>query len=290
MGRSAVERRASFSTPLGGWIERLPLLAELAEAGEPVIVGCSGGADSLALLALAVGAGVRAVPTYVDHGLRIGSGADFSVVAAAARDLGVPARATRVLVEPGPNLEARARAARYAALEQARADVHATSVLVGHTADDQAETVLLNLLRGAATAGLAAMRERQGTVVRPLLGLRRRDTLEICARLGFAPVADPMNGDVRFRRVWLRREVLPALERGAGRDLRGLLARQAEVMRDESDLLDTLADRALADAGDPPRVAVIAALDAAIARRALRRWLGGTPPSLATIDALLAVV
>src|SRR5207247_809676 len=82
------------------------------------------------------------------------------------------------------------------------------------------------------TAGLAAMRERQGTVVRPLLGLRRRDTLEICARLGFAPVADPMNGDVRFRRVWLRREVLPALEPGAGRDLRGWLARQAEVLSD----------------------------------------------------------
>ena len=227
---------------------------------------------------------------HVDHGLRPGSDADFAVVAAAAAGLGVSSSTCRVTVEAGPNLEARARDARYEALEHARVAAGAAVVLVGHTADDQAETVLLNLLRGSATAGLAAMPARQGTVVRPLLGLRRRDTLEICARLGFAPVVDPMNGDSRFRRVWLRREVLPALEAGAGRDLRDLLARQAEVMRDESDLLDALARRALADAGDPPRTDRIAALEPALARRALRQWLGGSPPSLATIDALLAVV
>jgi tRNA(Ile)-lysidine synthase len=267
----------------------LPLLAELARANEPVIVGCSGGADSLALLALSVAAGVPVVVIHVDHGLRTGSEADFSVVETAARALGVAAQSVRIDLDAGPNLEARARDARYAALETARADAGAAGVLVGHTADDQAETVLLNLLRGSATAGLAAMPTRQGTVMRPLLGLHRRDTLEISARLGFAPVVDPMNGDTRYRRVWLRREVLPALEAGAGRDLRALLARQAEVMRDESDLLDALASRALADAGDPPRVDVIVALDPALARRALRRWLGGPPPTLATIEALLAV-
>jgi tRNA(Ile)-lysidine synthase len=239
---------------------------------------------------LAVAAGVPTFAVHVDHALRAGSDADFSVVAAAARDLGVPARTLRVDVSPGPNLEARARDARYGALDEVRVAVGAPSVLVGHTADDQAETVLLNLLRGSATAGLAAMPARQGTVVRPILGLRRRDTVEICARLGFAPVADPMNSDTRYRRVWLRREVLPALEAGAGRDLRGLLARQAEVMRDESDLLDELASRALADAGDPPRADLIAALAPALARRVVRRWLGGPPPSLAAVDAVLAVV
>jgi tRNA(Ile)-lysidine synthase len=277
---------------LDGWLDRLPVLAEIAasaraaDAPDPVVVGCSGGADSLALLALAAAAGIPVVAVHVDHGLRDGSEADFAVVAGAAAELGVPATVRRIAVDPGPNLEARARDARYEALEDARAGAGATAVLVGHTADDQAETVLLNLLRGAATAGLAAMPVRQGTVVRPLLGLRHRDALEICARLGLAPVVDPMNGDTRFRRVWLRREVLPALEAGAGRDLRGLLARQAEVMRDESDLLDELARRALADAGDPPRADRIAALDPALARRALRRWIGGPPPSLATIEAL----
>jgi tRNA(Ile)-lysidine synthase len=278
-----MERPAS----LGEWLDRVPGLTQLPS---PVLVGCSGGADSLALLALAAAAGRRVVAVYVDHGLREGSEADFSVVAGAAADLGVEATMRPVAIVPGPNLEARARAARYATLDAARAAARAEVVLVGHTADDQAETVLLNLLRGAATTGLSAMPPRQGTVLRPLLGLRRSDTVEICARLGLAPVDDPMNADTRFRRVWLRREVLPALEAGAGRDLRALLARQAEVLRVESDLLDELARRALDDAGDPPRVDRLAALEPALAKRALRQWLGGAPVSFAAIDALLAVV
>jgi tRNA(Ile)-lysidine synthase len=295
VARPAATRRAplpaSWRESLRGWLDRLPTLTQLADAREPVIVGCSGGADSLALLALtAAAAGASVVAVYIDHGLRTGSGADFAVVAAAAAGLDVSATSSRITLDTGPNLEARARTARYEALEQARLAVSASTVLIAHTADDQAETVLLNLLRGAATAGLAAMATRHGTVVRPILGLRRRDTLEICARLGLAPIDDPMNCETRFRRVWLRREVLPALEAGADRDLRGVLARQAQVMRDESDLLDALAREALAGAGDPPAVRAIAALEPALARRALRQWLGGPPPSLATIDALLAVV
>jgi tRNA(Ile)-lysidine synthase len=266
------------------------MLEDLAATGEPVVVACSGGADSLALLALAAAAGIEVVAVHVDHGLRAGSDADFAVVRQAAARLGVPATMSRVTIAPGPNLEARARDARYDALEHARSAAGASVVLVGHTADDQAETVLLNLLRGSASAGLAAMAACQGTIVRPILGLRRRDTREICARLRFAPVADPMNGETRFRRVWLRREVLPLLEAGANRDLRALLARQAEVLRDESDLLDALAADALAAAGDPPRVRDLGALDPAVARRAVRLWLGGRPPSLATVDAILAVV
>jgi tRNA(Ile)-lysidine synthase len=282
--------RAELHSALGPWLDQLPMLADLARADAPVVVGCSGGGDSLALLALAAAGGVRVVAVHVDHGLRPGSDAEFPVVADAAAAFGVPARSVTIELEPGANLEARAREARYRALEQARVGAGAAAVAVGHTADDQGETVLLNLLRGSATAGLAAMAPRQGTVARPLLGLRRRDTVEICARLRLAPVVDPMNGETRFRRVWLRREVLPALEAGAHRDLRGLLARQAEVLRDESDLLETIARDALAEAGAPPRVRAIAALEPAVARRALRQWLGGAPPSLAAIDALLAVV
>jgi tRNA(Ile)-lysidine synthase len=275
---------------LAEWAERLPLLNELAQAGAPVIVGCSGGADSLALLALTVDAGIPVVAVHVDHGLRDGSEADYAIVEGAAGERGVASTMCRIAIEPGPNLEARARSARYEALEAARVAEGASAVLVGHTLDDQAETVLLNLLRGSATAGLSAMAARHGSVARPMLGLRHRDTLEICARLGFAPVVDPMNSDPRYRRVWLRREVLPALEAGADRDLRGLLARQAEVMREESDFLDALAREALAEAGDPPRVERLAALEPALARRALRLWLGGLPPTLAAIDSVLAVV
>jgi tRNA(Ile)-lysidine synthase len=272
------------------WLARVPRLATLAREETRVVVGCSGGADSLALLALTAAAGVAVEAVYVDHGLRAGSACDFAVVADAARRFGVVARSAAVDVGSGPNLEARARDARYAALDAARVEAGAAYVLVGHTADDQAETVLLNLLRGAATAGLAAMREIAGTVVRPLLPLRRADTAEICARLGLAPVVDPMNAEPRYRRVWLRREVIPALEAGAARDLPALLSRQAEVLREEADLLESLAAGALADAGDPPRVDALVALDPALARRAIRQWLGGAPPALATVDAVLAVV
>ena len=276
--------------PLDRWLTRSPILRDLAAARTAAIVACSGGADSLALLALAAAAGVRVEAVHVDHGLRAGSEAEYAIVERAARRLGVAARSLRIAVEPGSNLEARARDARYAALDAARAAAGAEVVLVAHTADDQAETVLLNVLRGSATAGLAAMAARQGPIVRPLLALRHADTVEICARLGIVPVVDPMNADPRFRRVWLRREVIPALEAGAARDLRALLARQAEVLRDESDLLDALATRALADAGDPPRVDRIAALEPALARRAIRHWIGGRPAALDTVDAVLAVV
>src|SRR5262249_54645758 len=121
----------------------------------PVVVGCSGGADSLALLALAVEAGLEPIAVHVDHGLRGGSGREGDVGAGAAARRGARFDARRVHVESGPNLEARARAARYDALEMARAEHGATAVLVAHTADDQAETVLLNLLRGSGSAGLA---------------------------------------------------------------------------------------------------------------------------------------
>ena len=256
------------------------------------IVGCSGGADSLALLALACAAGLEPVAVYVDHGLRSGTEHEVSVVEQAASMLGA---AGAVVAEPdtpiadGANLEARARDARYRALERVRAERGAGVVMVGHTADDQAETVLLNLLRGAGSAGLAAMAFRRDTLVRPMLGLRRADTREICARLGLVPVEDPMNSQARFKRVWLRREVLPRLESGAGRDLTGILARQASLMREESDLLDAAATDALELAGDPPSAKAIVALPAALARRAVRLWLGDPPVPADHVEAVLGV-
>ena len=165
----------------------------------------SGGADSLALLVLAVEAGCDATAVHVDHGLRRGSAAEADVVAEVAARHGAAFETIRVEVGDGPNLEARARRARYAALPD--------DVLTGHTADDQAETVLLNLLRGSGLDGLAGYDPAR----RPLRLLRRRETHKLCADLGIQPVHDPSNDDPRFRRNRVRHELLPLLDvdRGA---------------------------------------------------------------------------
>jgi tRNA(Ile)-lysidine synthase len=272
--------------PLG-----VPAAAHFAGLEPPVVVACSGGPDSLALLALAAQAGLEPVAVHVDHGARAGSGTEADVVAAFAGKLGTGFAGETVSVAPGPNFEARAREARYAALERARERLGATAVLVGHTRDDQAETVLLNVLRGAGVSGLAGMPARRGTIVRPLLGVSRADLAAVCRRLGLAPIDDPMNADPVHRRVWLRREVIPALEAGARRDLRAVLARQAVVARDDNDLLDALAAELLAGAlGDGQvRTSTLATAPVALARRAVRLWLGPPPPSSTDVDRILAV-
>ncbi len=255
----------------------------------PVVVACSGGADSVALLAVAVDAALDPVAVHVDHGLRPESGREAAFVAATADRLGARFRAERVTVAPGANLEARARDARYRALERARAALGATAVLVGHTADDQAETVLLNVLRGSASAGLGGMAGRRDAVVRPLLEMRRTETAELCAALDITPLEDPMNTDPTFRRVWLRREVMPALARAAGRDLVPVLVRQAEVLRSESDFLDELASAAWPAAPEDASATALVALPVVLARRAVRCWLGPPPPALDEVERVLGV-
>jgi len=271
---------------LAPWRTRLRHL-EGVEA--PVVVACSGGPDSIALLALAVDAGLDPIAVHVDHGLRAGSDREAGLVAATAARLGARFRAERVTVPRGPNLEAGAREARYGALERARVALDATAVLVGHTADDQAETVLLNLLRGSATAGLGGMPARRDRIVRPLLALRRIDTAALCARLGLVPLDDPMNVDPAFLRVRLRREIIPVLERAAGRDLVALLARQADVVRAESDFLDGLARAAWPPGDGTAPTALLAGMPVVLARRAVRCWLGPPPPSLDEVERVLAV-
>jgi tRNA(Ile)-lysidine synthase len=248
--------------------------------GARVVVACSGGADSLALLALAaLRYDVTAV--YVDHGLRTTSAHDARVVRAAAERFGAAVRVVPVVVTGGSNLEARARSVRYAALEAVRSELDAAAILVAHTRDDQAETVLLNLLRGSGTAGLAGMPAARGYIERPLLAMRRAETRALCRALGLAPVQDPMNDDTHFRRVWLRREVIPMLERGARSDLVDVLARQAELVRADSALLDDLAAAHTIDD--------IATLPDAMARRVVRQWLQHPVPDAATIERVLAV-
>ncbi len=252
------------------------------------MVACSGGADSVALLALTVDAALEAVAVHVDHGVRAGSADEAEHVRTLATALGADFRAAALTIVPGANLEARARDARYAALDDARVALGAEVVLVGHTADDQAETVLLNVLRGSAASGLAGMAPRHGTLVRPLLGLRRADTSAMCAALGITVVEDPMNDDRAFRRVAIRHDVLPLLSSLAERDLVPVLARQAEILRSDTEYLDELAARTWPDA-DGPRAAALAALPLPLARRAVRRWLGAPPPSMAEVERVLAV-
>jgi tRNA(Ile)-lysidine synthase len=247
--------------------------------GTDVSCAVSGGADSLALLALAVQAGCTVTACHVDHGLRGEAAEEADVVRDAAARFGAAFVALRVDVGAGPNLEARARSARYAALPH--------GVLTGHTADDQAETVLLNLLRGAALDGLAGIRP-DGR--RPLLALRRTETRALCAELGLAPVADPSNDDPAFRRNRVRHELLPLLDAIAERDVAALLARQSALVADDVALLDELAG-----ALDPTDAAALAAAPVALARRAIRSWLrGGTdaechPPDAAAVERVLAV-
>jgi tRNA(Ile)-lysidine synthase len=264
-------------------------LRHLDQVVPPVVVACSGGPDSLALLALAADADLDPIAVHVDHGLRAGSEREATLVAHAATRLGARFHAETVTIAPGPNLEARARDTRYAALERARVALGAAAVLVGHTADDQAETVLLNLLRGSATAGLGGMPGRRDHIIRPLLGLRRTDTAEVCARLGLAPLDDPMNADPAFLRVRLRHDIIPALERAAGRDLVAVLARQAEVLRTESDFLDGLARAAWPPGDGTAPAALLAAMPVVLARRAVRCWLGPPPPSFDEVERALAV-
>ncbi len=250
-----------------------------------VVVGCSGGADSLALLALACERLAEVHAVYVDHGLRAGTAHDADTVRAAARRLGATVHIEYVDITLGANLEARARDARYAALERVRALVGADAILVAHTRDDQAETVLLQMLRGAGTTGLSGMAPQRGFVRRPLLGFRRRETHELCARLGLVPAPDPMNNDLHHRRVWLRREVIPRLEAGAGRDLVEVLARQADLMRDDDALLESLAA-----VHEPDDARTLRSLPPALARRVVRRWLASPNlPASGTVERVLAV-
>lgn len=258
--------------------KRATLLARctLPAAGTPVTCAVSGGADSLALLVLAVGAGCRVTAVHVDHGLREGSAAEADVVRDAASRYGAEFRSERVDVAAGPNLEARARAARYAVLP--------AGVLTGHTADDQAETVLLNLLRGAGVDGLAGMRAGPQ---HPILALRRHETAKVCADEGLTPVSDPSNDDRAYRRNRVRHELLPLLDDIAGRDVAALLARQAALLRDEAEVLDVLAA-----ALDPTNAHLLASARPALARRAVRAWLSegqDHPPDAATVERVLAV-
>jgi tRNA(Ile)-lysidine synthase len=256
-----------------------------------VAVAVSGGADSLALAAGAsyVGRqlGLRPHGLVVDHGLQSGSAAVAERAAAVLRELGLATvRVLTVEVDGPGGLEAAARRARYAALRAALPASDAL-VLLGHTQDDQAETVLLGLGRGSGPRSIAGMRPLDPPWGRPLLDIPRRITVAACARLGLRPWTDPHNSDPRFTRVRLRTEVLPLLDDVLSGGVSGALARTAAQLREDGAALDEWADRVLDRARDETwsadtrsgegagclAVTALAEVPAAVRRRVLRRWL-----------------
>lgn len=240
-----------------------------------MICGLSGGADSTALVALAVAAGCDVTAVHVDHGLRASAHIDADVARATAAQLGVGFRSIDVDVVDGSNLEARARTARRAAL--------GPDALTGHTADDQAETLLLALLRGSGAAGLGAI----GPGWRhPILALRRFETAAVCEQLGLAVAEDPTNNDRRFRRNRIRHELLPLLDDIAARDVTVLLNRTAGLLRSDEQFLDELAS-----AIDPTDADQLATAPGVLAARAIRHWieLDGYPPDSDAVQRVLAV-
>jgi tRNA(Ile)-lysidine synthetase-like protein len=184
--------------------------------GETALLACSGGPDSTALLdalaRLAPPRGLDLHVAHVDHGLREGSATEAEGVRALATARNLPFHALRVAVEPGGSLQDRARAARHAALRGLAAELGATAIALGHTADDQAETVLMRALSGATPRALRAMSSRDGMLARPLLRVWRAQTAAYCAALSLPILDDPSNADPRFLRSRVRHDLLPALE------------------------------------------------------------------------------
>lgn len=215
-----------------------------------VMVACSGGADSLALLSATVfearRPGLRVVGVTVDHGLQDGSAEHAVRVVAQMASLGVDETATaRVQVDPaGLGVEAAARRARYEVLGQLREHFGAESVLLGHTRDDQAETVLLGLARGSGPRSIAGMRRSFEGYDRPLLDVARADTVAACLAEGVDFWEDPHNEDPGFARVRVRRRVLPVLEDELGPGITATLARTADQVRDDVQALDAIAQTA----------------------------------------------
>jgi tRNA(Ile)-lysidine synthase len=259
------------------------------EPGETVLVACSGGPDSMALAAATAfesrTAGWSVAAVVVDHGLQTQSAEVAEATAARLRDLRlhpvcvVPANVTA----QGGGPEGDARAARYAALQEVAEDLAPRCVLLGHTLDDQAETVLLGLARGSGARSLSGMRPRSGLYRRPLLDLSRVTTERACVAERLTVWRDPHNTDPAFARVRVRHRVLQMLEAELGPGVTEALARTARLLRDDADALDELAATARADCATDGGLAAdrLATLLPAVRRRVLRSAAldAGCPPN-----------
>lgn len=276
-----VEAKPQFAGLSGGdrhHVEALLRRCAFPPPGSTVDCAVSGGPDSSALLVLAAVSGCTITAHHVDHQLRPGSSLEANVVAGLADRFGAAFESHTVVVGDGPNLQARARRARLAVLPD--------GVLTGHTADDQAETLLLALGRGTGPVGFAGMAPGN----RPILGLRRSETVDLCRHLDIEVVDDPSNRSPRHRRSRVRHEVLPLLDDVFDRDVASVITRQVPIASELVDLLDDLAEGV-----EPTDCRELEHLPRAVRRWVVRRWLTdvlstGHPPDLASVERVLAVV
>ena len=276
---------------------------EPLDDGSLVLVACSGGADSLALAAatafVAPRMGLQSGAVTVDHGLATGSAEVAARVAASLSALGLsPVRVVAVAVGRAGGPEAAARTARYAALEEVAASTGAAAILLAHSRDDQAESVLLGLARGSGGRSLSGMAPVNGRYRRPLLGLDRTVLRAACRDQGLDPWDDPANTDPALTRVRVRTTVLPTLEAELGPGIALALARTADLLRADADALDgwaaALRDQARLPTGEL-HVDTLAAAPAAVRSRALRSAAidAGCPPTdlsaahIAALDGLI---
>jgi tRNA(Ile)-lysidine synthase len=220
------------------WLEKF-------EAGDKILVAVSGGADSLALAyALSVESeklAISVVGVTVDHQLQSASSSQAEKVVEQLAKFGLTCAIKKVTVDIKEGLEASARKVRYEAINEMAIQENADAVFLGHTKDDQAETVLLGLARGSGTRSLSGMAEHNGIYIRPLLEITRIQNEQFCKEVGLDYWNDPHNQDSQFARVRVRNEALPVLEKSIGPGISDALARSAHLLRDDADALDSWA-------------------------------------------------
>jgi tRNA(Ile)-lysidine synthase len=273
---------------------RLAVRRELEDInpGDTVIVAASGGADSSALAAALLpeceAKSISVVPLIVDHGLQKNSADVAHEAKKELTKLGYEIIEIRkILVEITDGVEASARRARYAALNEVAKSHNAVAIFLGHTKDDQAETVLLGLARGSGTRSLSGMAQRIDNYRRPLLSITRAQTEAACEEAGIKFWRDPHNQSMEFTRVRVRENVLPMMEKEIGPGVTDALTRSARLLRDDADALDQWADEVF-DELDPISldIATLETLPRAIRSRVLRKaiYLAGAPSGSLSAD------
>jgi len=262
------------------------------EAGDTILVAASGGADSTALAAALFleckEVALRCIPIVIDHALQSNSADIAHTAKLNLEKIGyTEVEIRRIKVELEDGIEASARRARYAALNQVAKELGASAIFLGHTKDDQAETVLLGLARGSGTRSLSGMAERIDLYRRPLLEITRAQTEAACAEIGIDFWRDPHNQSMEFARVRVRERILPMMEREIGPGITAALTRSAKLLRDDADALDDWAGEVLAEL-DPIDldIATLSELPRAIRTRVIRQaiYLAGAPAGSLSVE------
>ena len=273
-----------------------PFLLE-CEAGDNIIVAVSGGADSLALayaiLKEATPLALSVIAVTIDHQLQENSSAQAKKVQTQLKELGYEkVIIEKVVVDTKPGVEAGARNARYQALNSISEKEKAAKIFLGHTRDDQAETVLLGLARGSGTRSLSGMAVANGKYIRPLLSITRDETEKACEEIGIDFWIDPHNSNTDFSRVKVRMEIIPIMEEKIGPGIADALARSAAILRDDADALDAIADSEIVglNLGDLD-CEHLASLSRAIRTRVIRRaiYAAGAPTGSISWDHVRSV-